>query len=102
MVDTIDLFNQAMEKQPVDFAATFDQLMRQKAQMAVASYREEMAQNIYNDEENEINYDDDRVSDDDSDEDDFILTDEDLEAMVNDGEDYGLDLSDLGLEDNEE
>ena len=92
MVDTIDLFNQAMEKQPVDFAATFDQLMRQKAQSKVASQRDEMAQNIYSDEDTEIDYTDDSLPD--IDDDDFV--------GLGDDEDFNLDLGDLDLEDNEE
>ena len=93
MVDTIDLFNQAMEKQPVDFAATFDQLMRQKAQMKVASQRDEMAQSIYSDEDNEIDYTDDSLPD---------IDDDDFVGLGDDDEDFDLDLGDLDLDDNEE
>lgn len=93
MVDTIDLFNQAMEKQPVDFAATFDQLMRQKAQTKVASQRDEMAQSIYSDEDTEIDYTDDSLPD---------IDDDDFVGLGDDNEDFDLDLGDLDLDDNEE
>ena len=97
MSDTTDLLGHAFEKNPVDFADAFNQLMQQKAQAAVENHRITLAQSIYSDgtepAEDDVDLEDEA---DETTEDDFDFSDEDLED-IDDLED--LDLEDLDLED---
>ena len=105
MADTTDLLGFAVEKNPVDFADTFNQLMQQKAQEAVSNHRVTLAQSIYGEpEETEtvededgdvVDTDDDSVDDDDT---DFDISDDELDDFDLDD----LDLNDLDLDDNED
>lgn len=106
MVDTTDLLSHAFEKNPVDFADTFNQLMQQRAQDSIAAHRITLAQSIYgeqeeapvmDDEDNDIGedeFDGEDLNDYDDDDlgDDLDLDDLDLDD---------LDLDDLDLDDNE-
>ena len=80
MPNTIDLIGQALEKNPVDFADTFSQLISQKAADAVAEKKVEMAQNMYAEPE-ETTDDDDDI--------DFDIDFDDLDDL-----DYGEDSDD--------
>ena len=51
MADTNDLLNYALDKNPVEFANTFDAILRQKAVQAIEDRRIEIAQSIYAPEE---------------------------------------------------
>lgn len=82
MPNTIDLIGQALEKNPVDFADTFSQLISQKAADAVAEKKVELAQSIYGDPETD-------TADDDSDDIDFDIDFDDLDDL-----DYGEDSDD--------
>lgn len=97
MADTTDLLNHAFEKNPVDFADTFNQLMQQKAQDAIEAHRVTLAQSIYGGEGVEEIDDADDVGD-DADDDDFEFSDDELEDF-DDEDDLDLDLDDLDLED---
>jgi hypothetical protein len=96
MADTTDLLSFAVEKNPVDFADTFNQLMQQKAQDAIENHRITLAQSIYGeqDEVDDAEFEDD--SDDDIDDDDF--DDEELDGLDFDD----LDLEDLDLDDEDD
>lgn len=99
MADTTDLLNHAFEKNPVDFADSFNQLMQQKAQDAIEAHRVTLAQSIYGGEESEDDADDDfDVDTDDDSEDDFEFSDDELEDF-GDEDDLDLDLDDLDLDD---
>ena len=84
MPDTTDLLGFAIDKNPVDFASTFDELIRQKASIALENKKTELAQSIYGTPEEDL--------DDDLDLDDVDLEDFDLD-------DFDIDLEDLDLED---
>ena len=104
MADTTDLLGFAVEKNPVDFADAFNQLMQQKAQDAVENHRVTLAQAIYGEfEEPEDAEDDVDVDDDD---DDFDYSDDELDDELDDDLDDldldDLDLDDLDLDDNED
>lgn len=90
MPTTTDLLGLAIDKNPVDFADTFNQIMMQKAHDAIESKRIEVAQNVYG-EEPEL--EDDAV---DFDDDDINLDDED--ELDLDLDDLDIDLDDLDLE----
>ena len=95
MADTTDLLGYAFDKNPVDFASTFDQLMRQKAETAIEDHRITLAQSVYGaDEESDG---DDESFDFDDDDDIDGLDDDDLDLDLDD-----LDLDDLDLDDNED
>jgi hypothetical protein len=97
MADTTDLVGFAVEKSPVDFADTLDQLLRQKAQDRLEAHRVTLAQSIYGEAEPETN-DDDDVDLDDVGDDEFDFDGEDLDDLGDD-DDLELDLDDLDLED---
>lgn len=90
MPTTTDLLGLAIDKNPVDFADTFNQIMMQKAHDAIESKRIEVAQNVYGEEPD---LDDDAV---DFDDDDINLDDED--ELDLDLDDLDIDLDDLDLE----
>lgn len=99
MADTTDLLNHAFEKNPVDFADAFNQLMQQKAQDALEAHRVTLAQSIHGGEET-VDQDDDLDADDSDDvgDDEFEFSDDELEDL-GDEDDLDLDLDDLDLED---
>lgn len=100
MADTTDLLNHAFEKNPVDFADTFNQLMQQKAQDAIEAHRVTLAQSIYGGEgvEQDVEETDDVDEVGDDADDDFEFSDDELEDF-DDEDDLDLDLDDLDLED---
>lgn len=88
MPTTADLIGLAIDKNPVDFATTFDEIIKQKQEAALEAKKIEMAQSIYGEPE------------DDLDEDDFDFDgDEDLDDVGDDEEDLDLDDLDLDLDD---
>jgi hypothetical protein len=98
MADTTDLLSFAVEKNPVDFADTFNQLIQQKAQDAIENHRVTLAQSIYGEQEatDDVEFDDDIEDDiDDSSEDD-------IDDEFDDEELDGLDFDELDLEDLED
>jgi hypothetical protein len=96
MSDTTDLLNHAFEKNPVDFASTFNQIVQQKAQEAIEAHRITLAQSIYGDEDADIE-DVDIADEDDLGEDEFDFSEDELEDFGDD--ELDLDLDDLDLED---
>lgn len=96
MPTTDDLLGQAIEKNPVDFADTLNNILMQKAHERIEQHRVELAQAIYgnDDGDDDLEASVDDVEDDDSD-DDFDLDDIDLEDLDIDD----LDLDDIDLED---
>lgn len=101
MPETIDLVGQAIEKNPVDFADTFDQLMRQRIVDSIENKKIELAQAIYSAPEAEDDLDDiDDVGDDDFDvdADDEDDVDDDLDFDDLDLDDLDIDLDELDLE----
>ena len=91
MSDVTDLLKHAIDKSPIEFADTFDQLMQAKAVNAIENHRQMLAQSIYAS-------DDEGPEDVDADEDDIELDDDDTEDYFDD-EDDDLDLDDLDLDD---
>lgn len=88
MPDIADLLGFAIEKNPVDFSDTFDQIIRQKAVDALDARKVEMAQAIYGTEE-----------DAEDDQTEFVPDGDDVE-FGDDGDDDGdIDLGDLDLDD---
>lgn len=95
MADTTDLVGFAVEKSPVDFADTLNQLLSQKAQERVEAHRVTLAQTVYGEAEPET--DDDEVDLDDVGDDEFDFSEDELDDL--DDDDLDLDLEDLDLED---
>lgn len=91
MPTTTDLLGLAIDKNPVDFADTFNQIMMQKAHDALENKRVELAQSIYGEQDSDL--DDDAV---DFDDDDMDIDDED--DLDLDLDDLDIDLDDLDLE----
>ena len=89
MPTTTDLIGLAIDKNPVDFAAAFDDIVREKASAALEAHKIELAQSVYG--SNEVESDDE----DDVDFDDIDLEDDSDEDI----EDLDLDLDDLDLDD---
>ena len=91
MPTTTDLLGLAIDKNPVDFADQFNQIMMQKAADAIENKRVELAQSLYADDNNEEDFGDDYIDaemDDDFEDDDMDLDLDDLD----------LDLDDIDLE----
>ena len=94
MADATDLLNYAYEKNPVDFADTFNQLMQQRTQDALAAHKVTLAQSVYGESE-ALEAEDDLE---DVGEDEFDDSDDDLEDF-DDDEEFDDDLDDLDLDD---
>lgn len=91
MADTTNLLRFAIEKNPVDFAGTLNQMLQQKAQDAVDAHRITLAQSIHG---SDNDFEADEADEVDSNE--FEFTDDELNDLVDEDE---LDLEDLDLED---
>lgn len=91
MSDVNDLLGFAVDKNPVDFANAFNDILQQKTAAALEARRVELAQSVYTASEDE-NDDPDDVG-----EDEFEYTDDDFEDM-DDTELDDLDLDDLDLD----
>ncbi len=90
MPTTTDLLGLAIDKNPVDFADQFNQIIMQKAADAVEAKKVELAQSLYGADQSADDtddYSDDDIDVDFDDEDDLDL------------DDLDLDLNDLDLED---
>lgn len=93
MPDVTDLLGFAIDKNPTDFAAAIDDILKSKAAVALENKKTELAQSIYG------------AADDDSDEVDFESDDEDFDLDEVDSdeefddEDFDIDLDDLDLDD---
>jgi len=101
MADTTDLLGFAIEKNPVDFADTLNQMLQQKAQDAVEAHRVTLAQSIHGGEDasEEEDFDVDNTEEDEEvDADEFDFSDDELDDL-GDEDDIDLDLEDLDLED---
>lgn len=92
MPTTTDLLGLAIDKNPVDFADTFNQIMMQKAHDALENRRVEVAQSIYGEDSAEL--EDDAV---DFEDDDIDLSDDEDDLDL-DLDDLDIDLDDLDLE----
>ena len=88
MPTTTDLIGLAIDKNPVEFASAFDEIVREKAAAALEAHKIELAQSVYG--SNEVESDD---------EDDVDFDDVDLEDDSDDLDDLDLDLDDLDLDD---
>ena len=93
MPTTADLIGLAIDKNPVDFASTFDEIIRQKQEAALEAKKIEMAQSIYGEPEDDLDDDDFDFESDDEDFDDGDVDDDDLDL-----DDLDLDLDDLDLD----
>lgn len=96
MADTTDLLGFAIEKNPVDFADTLNQVLQQKAQNAVEAHRITLAQAIHGGED-PVEGDDVDLDADDVGDDDFEFSEDELDELGDD--DLDLDLEDLDLDD---
>ena len=98
MSDVNDLLSFAIEKNPVDFADAFKNIIQQKQLDALEARRTELAQSMYVPAD-EVDEDPDDVG-----EDDFEYTEDDFEDMDDselddlDIEDLDLDLEDIDLD----
>jgi ribonuclease E len=103
MPTTTDLIGLAIDKNPVEFASAFDDILRQKQESALEAHKIELAKTIYGDEpedEDEVDFgDDSNESDDDTGDDDDLELDIDLDDL--DLDDLDLDLEDI-TDDNED
>jgi len=93
MPTTTDLIGLAIDKNPVDFASTFAEIVQQKQEEALAAKKIELAQSVYGSQE-----DTDADDDFDFDEDDFDTEDGDYEDDAGDEDLEDLDLDDLDLD----
>jgi hypothetical protein len=91
MSTTLEMLGLAIDKNPVDFAAVADQLLRAKSVDALEARKIELAQSIYGMAEDEVEDDDAVDTEFDSPEDESDETD--------DAEDLDIDLEDFDLED---
>lgn len=97
MSEVNDLLGFAIEKNPIDFADAFNNIIQQKAADALEAHRIELAQSMYASEEEVESSEDDDDVDFDYDDDDFEdLDDEELDDL--DIEDLDLDLDDIDLD----
>jgi len=97
MPTTTDLIGLAIDKNPVEFASTIDDILRQKQEAALEARKIELAQSVYGNEEpvedeNEVDFDSNDTTD-DTDYDDNL--DIDLEDLDLDDLDLDLDLEDI-------
>lgn len=98
MSDVNDLLGFAIDKNPIDFADTFNNIIQQKQLDALEARRIELAQSMYVPAD-EVDEDPDDVG-----EDDFEYTEDDFEDMDDselddlDIEDLDLDLEDIDLD----
>lgn len=102
MPTTTDLIGLAIDKNPVDFASTFAEIIQQKQEDAIAAKKIELAQSIYGspeDADDDLDFDEDDFDTEDDDYDDDAGEDEDLEDLDLDDLDLDLDDLDLDLED---
>ena len=91
MPTTTDLIGLAIDKNPVEFASAFDEIVKEKAAAALQAHKVELANSVYGSPETAESDDDDDF---DFDEDDF--DDDDVEDS---DDDLDLDLDDLDLDD---
>lgn len=93
MPDVTDLIGFAIDKNPTDFASAFDDLLRQKAAVALENKKTELANGIYGladeDESDDVDFEDSE---------DFDLDEVDADEDFDD-EDFDIDLDDLDLDD---
>ena len=83
-----DLLALALDKNPVDFASAFDEIIREKTVDAIEAKKTEIAQSIYGDDSSDLDDDDVDVDTDGEIDDDLGI----------DLDDIDLDLDDLDLE----
>lgn len=86
MADITDLLGNAIDKNPIDFADAFNQIMQQKQVDALEAKKIELAQSMYS------------APDEVEDEDDFDFTEDDFDDSDVDDE-LDIDLDDLDLDD---
>lgn len=104
MSDVNDLLGLAIEKNPVDFADTFNNLIQQKQAEALEARKVELAQSMYTPafeaDGEEVETDEfDGIADDDIELDDDAFEDmDDVDLDELDLEDLDLDLEDIDLE----
>ena len=98
MADTTDLLGFAIEKNPVDFADTLNQMLQQKAQDAVEAHRITLAQAIHGGEDTPEDEDFDADETEEVGDDEFDFSEDELEDL-GDEDDIDLDLEDLDLDD---
>jgi hypothetical protein len=92
MSDVNDLLGFAIDKNPIDFADTFNTLLQQKQDAALEARRIELAQSMY------VPAEDADEDPDDVGEDEFDYTEDDFEDM-DDSDLDEIDLEDLDLDD---
>lgn len=99
MSEVSDLLNHALNKSPIEFSDTFNDIMRQRSIDAIEAQRVALAQSIYGEPDDESEFDEvDEVDEvDDNEDNDFDLDDFDLDDIDLDGL---VDLDDLDNEDN--
>lgn len=100
MPNAADLIALAVDKNPVDFADTFNDIIRDKAVAALENKKIEIAQSIYGAPEDEVegsDVDEDDVGDDEF-EDEVDLDQDDDEDDV-DWDDDIIDIDDIDIDD---
>lgn len=95
MSDVNDLLGLAIDKNPIDFADTFNNLIQQKQAEALEARRVELAQSMYTPA---FEADSDEVDTDDFEDNDDIDLDDDAFEDMDDADLDELDLDDLDLD----
>lgn len=99
MPEVNDLVGLALDKNPVDFTAAVDEILRSKAIDAIEAKKIELAQSIYGSPEDDDETFEDEVQDYDADEDDEGF---DIDNLDDEDIDFDIDLDDIDLDDLED
>jgi len=95
-VEVFDLVKYANENQPIDFAASLDKLLSQRAVDALAAKKEELAQRMFNDPADETE------DDEEYDEDELQQALDDMDIDVEELDTEEIELEDEDTEEQED
>jgi len=99
MPEVNDLIGLALDKNPVDFTAAVDEILRSKAMDALEAKKIELAQSIYGTPEDDDTFEDEVQAYDDEDE-NFDI--DDIDDLDDEEIDFDIDLDDIDLDDLED
>lgn len=100
MPEVNDLIGLALDKNPVDFTAAVDEILRSKAMDAIEAKKIELAQSIYGTPEDDDETFEDEVQAYDDDDDNFDV--DDIDDLDDEDIDFDIDLDDIDLDDLED
>lgn len=101
MATSDDLINFAIDKNPIDFASAFDDIMREKTLEALEAKKVELAHSIYGNDDTDEDLEDDGSEEFEINPEDIDDSDEDIEDFELDDIDIDLDDIDLGAEEDD-